>query len=361
MRDRTSTVHLKEKIAMSIKQYLQKNPQSSYVIAEVGQNHQGSFDMALDYVKKFADLGASAIKFQTRDNKYLFDETSYNQPYNSSNAFAETYGAHREFLEFDYQQVATLKEHCELYNTEFISTPFDEPSLALLMKIGVEKIKVASFDCGNLPFLKKVGETKKTVILSSGGSNAKQIADSVSCLRQAGTIDIVILHCVSEYPCKAENLALSEIPKLVKEYPDCTIGLSDHYNGILSATTAYMMGARVFEKHVTFDRSLKGTDHSFALEPDGFRKMVRDLNRVPQMLGLRKEKELGEEAVFKKLGKSIIASKNLEIGTTLKHEDLSGRIFAEKGTPVRESINFLSRRLKKSKKAGEKIYFEDIE
>lgn len=346
---------------MSIKKYLKENPQRSYVIAEVGQNHQGSHDMALDYIQRFANLGASAIKFQTRDNKYLFDPISYSQPYNSSNAFAETYGAHREFLEFDYQQVESLRKHCEKNKTEFISTPFDEPSLDFLMKIGVEKIKVASFDCGNLPFLKKIGETRKTVILSSGGSNNEQIASSVKCLTQAGSTDIVVLHCVSEYPCQAENLALGEIPKLIAAFPDCTIGLSDHYNGILSATIAHMMGARVFEKHVTFDRSLKGTDHSFALEPEGFRKMVRDLARVPKMLGLRNENELGKEAVFNKLGKSITASRDIEIGATLTLDDLSGRIFSEKGVPVRESINFLNRKLIKNKKSGEKIFYEDLE
>lgn len=346
---------------MTIKDSLTLDPSKSYVIAEVGQNHQGCYDTAVDYIKRFAGLGASGVKFQTRNNKFLFDEVSYNQPYNSSNAFAETYGAHREFLEFDHSEVKRLKDHCDAVDTDFISTPFDEPSLDFLMTIGMDKIKIASFDCGNLPFLQKIGATGKTAILSSGGSNQKQIADSVECLRQSGCKDIVLLHCVSEYPCAAESLALNEIPRLIQSFPDCTIGLSDHYNGILSASVAYMMGARVFEKHVTFDRSLKGTDHSFALEPEGFRKMVRDLKRVPLMLGDRKEQTLGKEAVFQKLGKSIVAAYDLEPGTVLTHKNLSGKIFSEKGVPVRESINFISRKITRLVKLGEKISYEDLE
>lgn len=345
---------------MSIKENLLQNPSDSFVIAEVGQNHQGCLDTAIEYVTRFGGLGASGLKFQTRDNKYLFDEESYNQEYNSSNAFARTYGEHREFLEFSYDEVVELKRCCEENGTEFISTPFDEPSLNFLMKIGMEKIKVASFDCGNLPFLKKMGETGRTVILSSGGSNEDQIKSSVQCLSQSGCKDIVILHCVSEYPCAAENLALNEIPRLIQAFPDCTIGLSDHFNGILSASVAYMMGARVFEKHVTFDRSLKGTDHSFALEPEGFRKMVRDLRRVPQMLGDRKTDGLGNEAVFQKLGKSIVASRDIYAGNTLVHEDLSGKIFATKGVPVREVEKFLGKRSTRDLKAGEKLKYSDL-
>lgn len=345
---------------MSIKKMISDAPEMAYVIAEVGQNHQGCFDTALEYIKCFSTRGASGIKFQTRDNKYLFDQESYNQDYNSSNAFAPTYGAHREFLEFSKDQVKSLKKSCETNNTEFISTPFDEPSLKFLMEIGMDKIKVASFDCGNLPFLKKMGETGKTVILSSGGSDAKQIADSVDCLRQAGCPDIIVLHCVSEYPCSAEKLALGEIPKLLEAFPDCTIGLSDHFNGILSASIAYMMGARVFEKHVTFDRSLKGTDHSFALEPEGFRKMVRDINRIPQMLGMRRSDGLGNEAVFQKLGKSIVAAQDLEAGQILDYNNLSGKIFTTKGVPVRESIHFIGRKLLKNVRAGEKIDYMSV-
>ena len=206
-----------------------------------------------------------------------------------------------------------------------MSTPFDEPSLELLERIHVDIIKIASFDIGNLSFIKKISQIKKPVVISIGGGKYEQIRPSISLLKQNKS-EIAILHCVSEYPCEYSKLGLENIRRL-KEFPDCTIGSSDHFNGILSGPIAYLMGARVFEKHVTLNRGWKGTDHSFALEPLGFRKFVRDIKRVKHMLPVKDKKDLGNEKVFKKLGKSIVAFKDIEIGEELTLENLSGKIF----------------------------------
>jgi N-acetylneuraminate synthase/sialic acid synthase len=123
-----------------------------FIIAEVGQNHQGDLDLAREYIKVFAGAGADAVKFQTRNNKYLFSEEAYLAPYGSENAFAETYGAHREKLELNPDFLPILKADCMKYGVKFMSTPFDEPSLEILKKLDADIIKIASFDLGNLPF-----------------------------------------------------------------------------------------------------------------------------------------------------------------------------------------------------------------
>ncbi len=332
----------------------------AFLIAEVGQNHQGELELAREYIKTFAMAGAKAVKFQTRDNKYLFSEQAYLAPYASENAFAPTYGAHREKLELKPEWLPILKEDCLKYDVKFMSTPFDEPSLELLQKIDVDIIKIASFDLGNLPFIHRIAQTRKPVVLSVGGGNLDQIRSSVDVLLTYHD-DVAVLHCVSEYPCEYNRLGLNNIALLAKEFPRCVVGSSDHFNGTLSGPVAYMKGARVFEKHVTLNRAWKGTDHSFALEPEGFRKFCRDIKRVRHMMPPKPSDDLGNERVFKKLGKSLISYRDIEAGEPFSLENLSGRIFSEQYIPVRESNRVIGRTARRFIARGEVIADADIE
>jgi sialic acid synthase len=308
----------------------------SFFIAEVGQNHQGDLETAREYIKVFAEAGAHAVKFQTRNNKYLFSDDAYHAPYNSENAFDEVYGHHREKLELSIDDLPILIEDCRKYGVKFMSTPFDEPSLDVLQRIGADIIKIASFDLGNLPFINKIADTKLPVVISVGGGNAVQIEESINVLKSKD-VEVAVLHCVSEYPCDFTRLGLENIKKLISKFPDCFVGSSDHFNGILSGPVAFMEGARVFEKHVTLNRSWKGTDHSFALEREGFRQFVRDITRVPAMMPSKPANEIGDEPVFKKLGKSLTASKDIQAGEKFDLHNLSGKIFQDTFIPVRNS------------------------
>ncbi len=330
-----------------------------FIIAEVGQNHQGDLDLAREYIKVFASAGANAVKFQTRNNKYLFSDEAYKAPYESENAFAETYGAHREKLELNPHFLPILKEDCMKYGVKFMSTPFDEPSLEILKKLDADIIKIASFDLGNLPLINRISKLSKPVVISVGGGKIDQIRSSVNLLLENG-IDLSILHCVSEYPCEFDKLGLENIQTLINEFPNCIIGSSDHFNGTLSGPIAYMLGARVFEKHVTLNRAWKGTDHSFALEPEGFRKFVRDIKRVRYMLPQKPNTEIGQEKVFKKLGKSLVVLNDLSKGTMLTIDNLSGKIFNTQYIPVRESNQVIGKILNRDIKAGEPINFNDL-
>lgn len=341
-----------------LREYRDSN--KSFIIAEVGQNHNGDLETAREFIKVYADAGADAIKFQTRDNKYLFSSESYEGIYNSENAFAKTYGKHREALELKIDDLEILKDDCEKNGTYFMSTPFDEPSLDVLSKLDTPLIKIASFDLGNLPLIDKIGKTKIPTVLSVGGGNANQIRSSVEQLMNYHD-DIAVLHCVSEYPCEYNKLGLGSIKTLLSEFPGVAIGSSDHFNGTLSGPVAYLQGARIFEKHVTFNRAWKGTDHSFALEPEGFRKFARDIRRVEAMLMPKNKEEVGKEQVFKKLGKSLIASTKINAGDAFKLDNLSGRIFPDQHIPVRDSNIVIGKVSKRDIDAGEPILFDDLD
>lgn len=330
-----------------------------FIIAEVGQNHQGELDIAREYIRILAFEGADAVKFQTRNNTYLFSPDAYAAPYESENAFASTYGAHREHLELKPEWLPILKEDCVKHGVKFMSTPFDEPSLELLEQVDVDILKIASFDLGNLPLINRIAKMGKPVVLSVGGGKHDQIRSSVDVLLSHHD-EVAVLHCVSEYPCEYNRLGLDEIERLIQEFPGCVVGSSDHFNGTLSGPVAYLKGARVFEKHVTLNRSWRGTDHSFALEPEGFRKFVRDIRRVRHMLPAKSTDDIGNESVFKKLGKSLVAYVDINVGEELTLDNISGRIFKKQYIPVRESNQVIGKFARRSFKKGEPIQYADI-
>lgn len=336
-----------------------KNAEKSIIIAEVGQNHQGSVETALRYVEALARTGVDFVKFQMRDNKTLFTGKAYNKPYDYATSFGSTYGEHREKLELDKDELILVRKECERQNVGFMCTPFDEASLQWLETIDVDVIKIASFDLGNIPFIDLIAKTKKPVVMSTGGGNQNQINESLVRINQYHN-DVAILHCVSEYPTPYDRLGLNRITELKEIYTENMIGLSDHFNGISSGIVGYMKGARVFEKHVTFDRSWKGTDHSFSLEINGFTKFVRDIRRVPQMLQPKPDDQLGKEPVFQKLGKVLSARKPIAKGERLTLDNLSSKICVEDGIPVRKSSEILGIKVNRDIQEGDLITFEVI-
>jgi sialic acid synthase len=253
-----------------------------YVIAEIGHNHQGSVDKCKELFDAAKWSGASAVKLQKRDNKTLYTEEFYNSPYNSEHAYGKTYGEHREALEFDFEQYTLLKCYAEAIGLTFFATAFDIPSADFLAALKVPAIKVASGDLTNYDLLEKVNRIGVPAIVSTGGGE-----DELYCTTVRNTFwksPVAILHCTSGYPAKYDELNLRCISAF-RQSMDCVIGWSGHDNGIAMAVVAYALGARIIEKHFTLDRTSKGTDQAFSLEPGGLRKMVRDLRRARLALG----------------------------------------------------------------------------
>jgi sialic acid synthase len=251
-----------------------------YVIAEIGHNHQGDLQLCKKMFDAAKEAGADAVKIQKRDNKTLYTEEFYLRPYNSENAFGDTYGAHREFLEFNRTQYVILQDHAEKLGITFFATAFDIPSADFLAELEMPAIKIASGDLKNHQLLEYVSDLDIPIILSTGGGTMEDcIAADEICQPDA------ILQCTSGYPARHEELNIAVIDTYVDAFPDALIGFSDHSNGIAMAPIAFALGARVIEKHFTLDRTLKGTDQPFSLEPAGLRKMVRDLRRTRLALG----------------------------------------------------------------------------
>lgn len=344
---------------------IERDGDSTFIIAEVGQNHNGDVVKAVEYVREFSKRGACAVKFQVRDNKRLFSTKAYKREYNSTNAFASTYGAHREALELSKNELAEVRDVCRDEGVKFMATPFDSWSLDLLVDLGVDCLKMASFDCGNLPFIELALETEVPLVLSTGGANQDVIDATVEKLGSRQD-RCALLHCVSEYPCPIEILGLGKIPYYISRYPGLLIGLSDHFNGTLSGPLAFMVGARVFEKHVTFNRAQKGTDHPFSLEPDGFGKFVRDIRRAPLAFGEKEKSAIGKEMVFGKLGKKLILKSNKVAGELITEEDLDGMIFSpdeldEYSINVRDSYQVIGTKLSRNVRAGHALKWTDME
>lgn len=294
----------------------------AFVIAEIGHNHRGSLETARKLFLEAKNAGADAVKLQKRDNRSLFTSKLYDQVYDNPNSYGRTYGEHREALEFGRDEYLVLMAYAKVIDILFFSTPFDFRSLEFLAELGMPAYKIASADLFHTPLLKKIAEIGKPMFLSTGGGTMTDIRRACDTILPINN-QLSILHCTAAYPVDPADMNLNVITELLKEYPDQTIGLSDHENGIDAASLAYIMGARVFEKHFTLNRSWKGTDHAFSLEPRGLRQLVRNLNRIPLMLGDGQKRLMeSEKKPLTKMIKSIVAAKDLPKGTVLNETDI---------------------------------------
>ena len=330
-----------------------------FVVAEIGHNHQGNFDQALELIKEAKNCGVDAVKFQKRDNKALYTKAFYNSVYDHENSFGEVYGTHREFLEFDFEQFKDLKAFSDEIKIGFFATPFDKPSVDLLAKLELPAYKIASADLTNTPLQKEIAKLNKPVFLSTGGGSlddVKRAVDNISKINDK----LIVMHCTASYPASIKDMNLSVISVFKKEFKKFGIGLSDHENGIDAGPIAYMLGARYFEKHFTLNRSNKGTDHSFSLEPQGLSRFVRNTRRIKDMMGSENKKLLkSEEKPLFKMKKSIVIKKDLKAGHLLKYEDLS---FKSPGGGLEPYMyeKLIGKKLLKDHETDELILFENI-
>ena len=268
------------------------------------------------------ECGADAVKFQRRNNRKLFTKSFYDSPYNSENSFASTYGTHRDYLEMKDENYKVLIEYSNEIGIDF-ATPFEEDSLEFFELLDLPFYKVASGDIFNLKLLKMYTEINKPIIISTGGCTIEDIKFATDFLDQNNFNKYTLLQCTASYPCDFEYMNLDFIKTLMKMYPDKIIGLSDHNRGIALPIYAYALGARIIERHFTLDRSQKGTDHAFSLEPTGLRKMIRDLNAVRTSRGSGiKEIYECEKKPLEKMRKSIYLSREIKAGETLLETDL---------------------------------------
>jgi len=293
-----------------------------YVIAEIGHNHQGSLEKARELFREARQAGAHAVKLQKRDNRGLYTLAAYNKPYDNENSFGATYGEHREFLEFGSREYRELAACARELNLDFFATAFDLPSADFLAELDPPAFKIASGDVKSTPLLKHVAGFGKPVIISTGGALLDDVRRAYDTIMPINT-QLGILQCTAGYPAAFEELDLRVIAQFRELFPGAVVGYSGHDNGIAMPVAAYVLGARIVEKHFTLNRAMKGTDHAFSLEPVGLRKMVRDLERTHRALGDGVKKIYESERVpILKMAKSLVVARDLPPGHILRAEDV---------------------------------------
>jgi len=273
------------------------------LIAEVGCNHKGDMEIAKEFIKLAAIFcEADVIKFQKRNNKELLTEEQYNAKHpNPANAYGDTYGAHREFLEFTIEQHKQLKEWCEEFGIIYSTSVWDLTSAKEIASLEPELIKIPSACNNHFVMLEWLCDNYKGEIhLSFGMTTHEEEEKIVSLFENKGrNMDLVIYSCTSGYPVPFEDVCLLEITRLREKFENRVkeIGFSGHHSGIAIDIAAYTLGASTIERHYTLNRTWKGTDHAASLEKDGVRRLKRDLNSTYESLTYKKEEILDIEKV----------------------------------------------------------------
>lgn len=294
------------------------------IIAEAGVNHNGSVALAKQMVDAAKEAGADYIKFQTFIPKKLVSKFAEKADYQK-----ETTGSGESQLEMLEKLALTQKDFTELnrYCREkhigFLSTPFDLDSIEFLDTFDMDFWKLPSGEITNLPYLEKIGQTRKPVVMSTGMSSLQEVKDAAAVLRKAGAKEITLLHCNTQYPTPMEDVNLRAMQTLEKEL-NLPVGYSDHTQGIEIPVAAVAMNACIIEKHFTLDRSMEGPDHKASLEPDELNAMVQAVRNVEQALGNGKKEpspsELGNISVVRK---SIVAKCSIKKGDTFTEDNLT--------------------------------------
>ena len=293
------------------------NNNSVYIIAEIGINHQGDVKIAKELILQAKDCGADCVKFQKRSINRILTQEGLNMPYVNNNSFGKTYGEHKRVLELSKEDYLDLFNFSSEHNIDFAASGWDEESIDFLDNLGVPFFKMASADITNFPLLKHAAGKGKPVIISTGMSDMDTVEKAVSLVSKVNK-QIGILQCTSTYPTSFDQIHLNVIKTFNEKFPDYVIGYSGHELGIAVPIASVSLGAKIIERHFTLDRTMKGGDHAASLEPQGFKKMVRDIRNIEQAMGSYEKQVQGSEApIFKKLSKSIVSAINIEEGETI--------------------------------------------
>lgn len=273
------------------------------VIAEVGCNHKGDMEIAKEHIKMakiFANV--DVVKFQKRNNKELLTEEQYNTPHpNPHNSYGDTYGEHREYLEFSVEQHKDLLEYCNEMDIIYSTSVWDLTSAKEIASINPDLIKIPSACNNNFEMLEWLCDNYKSEIhISTGMTTKNEISDLIEFfIKKERNNDLVVYNCTSGYPVPFEDVCLLDINILIDKYADKVkaIGFSGHHLGIAVDIAAHTLGAEWVERHFTLDRTWKGTDHAASLEPEGLRKLTRNLHAVNKALTFKSKDILDIESV----------------------------------------------------------------
>ena len=296
--------------------------QPCYIIAEAGVNHNGDPVLAKKLIDIAADAGADAVKFQKRTVAEILIAEALARPYTVPTSLGATYGEHREKLELSSEEFADLIAHAKSRGITLLASAWDPHSVDFLEELGIPAYKIASADCSNLPLIEYVAKTGKPVLLSTGMSDLAEVDEAVATVRRHND-QLVLFQCTSTYPADNDQLNLRVIQTYKTRY-GCVVGYSGHERGLAPTEAAVAIGANVVERHFTIARTMIGPDHAASLEPDGLKRLVRNIRNIEKALGSPEKKMLdAERPVRDRLAKSIVARKDIPAGTKITAEMLT--------------------------------------
>lgn len=254
--------------------------QPCYIIAEIGINHNGSLDTAKKLIDTAVECGCDAVKFQKRTIEVVYTPEELAKP--RENPFGNTNGDLKRGLEFGYEEYSEIDKYCKAKGIDWFASCWDEDSVDFVEQFNPICYKIASACLTNDNLLKHHRKSGKPIILSTGMADMPLIKHAVDVL---GKEDLIMLHCTSTYPSKPEELNLRGIEILKAKFPDIPIGYSGHEIGLSTTIATVSMGACVVERHITLDRAMWGSDHAASVEPQGFKRMVRDIRVIESAMG----------------------------------------------------------------------------
>jgi N,N'-diacetyllegionaminate synthase len=308
----------------------------TYVIAEAGVNHNGSLARAKELIRKAAEAGADAVKFQTYKADKLVTKTAprFWDWKGEEKKKGTQHDSYSLLDKFPLKHYPELIKTCKKYGVEFLSTPFDEESADALVKFGMKAIKVSSSDVTNLPFLTHLAKHKLPILLSVGASTMGEIEEAVHTIEAAGNKKIVILQCTLVYPTPFEHANIRVIPTLAQIFPEYPIGLSDHTLGTHVPPAAVVLGARMVEKHYTVDKALmKSADHWLSVDPAELKEMVSAIRHVEAALGTSRKYVLpAEHHTYLYDKRSLVSACDIKKGAKITKKMLTHK---RPGTGVR--------------------------
>jgi len=292
--------------------------ESTFIIAEAGVNHNGDISLAKRLIEAAAEAGADAVKFQTFRAENVVTRGAPKAEYQRGTMdTAESQLEMLKKLELTGQDFAGLKDYCEQRGILFMSTPHDQESIDLLEQLGVSLFKVGSGDITNIPYLQHMARKGKPIILSTGMTTLGEVEEAVETILAAGNKDLILLHCVSNYPARVEDCNLRAIQTLEIAF-QLPVGFSDHTLGIEISLAAVALGAKVIEKHFTLDKTLPGPDHRVSLEPAELARLVRGIRNIERAIGngLKRPRQ-GEMENRSLTRKSLVAACKIPAGTLI--------------------------------------------
>tara|TARA_B110000037_G_scaffold222811_1_gene299724 strand:+ start:3133 stop:4146 length:1014 start_codon:yes stop_codon:yes gene_type:complete len=286
----------------------------TYIIAEIGNTHEGSIGLAKQFIKVAANCGVDAVKMQT----HIFEAESLPNAPNPPYFKDETRKEYFERTAFSLNEWRELKRFSEDdLNIDFFSSPFSIEAVNLLEEVGVNTYKIPSGEVNNLPLLEKIARTGKKVLLSSGMSSWAEIDEAVKTLKGNGCDDLTVLQCTSEYPCPAEQSGLNVLSEISKRYENVKVGYSDHTMGIAIPIAAVVLGASVIEKHFTLSQKMYGSDAMNSIEPEEFKRLVDEIRQIDLAMNSQIDKDYKVQQLKRMkvtFEKSIVSSKDIKKG-----------------------------------------------